>query len=237
MQLSATSTHARRNRRTVLGALGILVACADACSVSNGPVVSSGGAVGGASGVAPPSGPAPRPLQEYCTSDFGPKDGEPCPFDAIITCVIGSNPDPACNSIARCDGKRWVFTEPSCTSSCPTAYDERGPGDACGDPLCMYLEATCGCVGTVRAVDGGPPLGDDAGADAGIDAGAEAGSPRLGAWQCVRPANGCPPRRPQAGMRCTNAITCDYGACLFGATGLVLDCVDHVWTEAETTCP
>lgn len=234
MQLSAASTQTRRNRRAVIGALGILVACAGAaaCSMSSSPGMSGGGTFGSASGVAAPPRPGPPIQEDYCTSEYGPKNGEAC-TDAARTCELGSNPDPACNTIARCNGKRWVFTAPNCTTSCPTAYDERAPGDTCGDPLCTYLEATCGCVGAVAAVDSGLLLDDEA----GTDAGAEASAPKLGTWQCVRPANDCPSRRPLAGMRCPKAITCDYGACLFGATGLVLDCVDNVWTEAEASCP
>lgn len=210
-----------------------------ACTIGGGGS-SSGGAGGGTvsgsgsvGAVRPPMPPA-NDLAADCPPAV-PRSGALCSFEAV--CEYGDAADPACNVTARCEGQdqlAWTIeTGAACPSTCPKRFDERAPGDSCGEPLCTYLEATCGCVGATGATgDGG--AGEGGSADGG--SGDEGGT--LGRWQCVRPGNGCPARRPVAGTGCTQTgLACDYGACLFGGTGLTLECTGIHWLETEATCP
>ena len=148
----------------------------------------------------------------------------------VGTCEYGTSPDPSCNVVATCESTGWVITEPShCPTDCPGGFDGLAPGTPCNaTDVCTYLEATCGCAGAVAP-------GLDGGSDADPDA--EAGVATSGHWQCVRPGNGCPARRPQPGTHCNGSSTCDYGTCTFGAQ-LTYECMQHAWvTVPGGGCP
>lgn len=239
MQLSAR--HARARRRT----FAALVACAIVAGCTTGNVSPEPGTFGGSAGgpaPIPPSTPSGEPSIVCPTT--APVSGSVCYGSGI--CEIGGNADPSCNVIARCYAGEWVVSDAArCPLTCPARFDLLAPGEECsGTDVCTYLEATCGCAGAIRASDGdggdgGDGGGDDDGNDAG-DAGAEGGTSTLGHWQCVRPGNGCPARRPIVGSRCFEAMTCDYGSCVFGAH-LAYQCLANIssWVEAETetACP
>jgi hypothetical protein len=249
MQLSARNLPNVRN----VVALGGVLACVAACngttgfggSSSTGGGVSFGSADGPTS--APPSSTSPFPPSAAACPTNMPVEGDNC-FGG--TCEYGGAADPACNVVARCSAQlgTWTLEQPShCASTCPAHFDEDRPGTSCSrTELCTYLEATCGCAGAIdgawTSITGGSNnVTSDAGADAstidGGDAGADAGAGAIGQWQCVRPGNGCPARRPVEGTRCTKAMDCDYGTCVFGVP-LAMTCINERWTAVYVgSCP
>ena len=229
--------------RVLFSALGLALGVA-ACNGIGSSIgfSSAGGSVPGPDGIGsgPPSSPNGGPGTN-CPSEV-PTANTPCSGD---TCLYGGSPDPSCNLTARCSADfKWTIEESHCPASCPGHFDDRVPGEACSDPdVCTYLEATCGCVGAIRppvnAADGGDG-GDEGGADASAADAADAADPDggpVGHWQCVRPGNGCPARRPVTGTRCVKSMSCDYGSCLFGVP-LAYECVPTSWKEAPPMeCP
>ena len=215
-------------RRFLSVGLGVFIAAMAACdSVTSigpsfgGSSVSAGGtsSAPGSSGTGQPIGP-----QAICPAQQ-PVAGDRC---GLGTCEYGGAADPACNFIAKCnDSAIWdVFPPDHCPTTCPARFDERVPGEACDGPdVCTYREATCGCAGATGQPptlgDGGDEGGDAATADSG-------GSALVGHWQCVRPGDGCPARRPVIGTACTKPMTCDYGTCLFGVP-LAVECNFNTW--------
>jgi hypothetical protein len=236
MQLSA---HIGR----VIVALGVVVACVAACNSGTtgfgSGTASFGGSVSGPdeSVSAPPSG---RFSGGTCQANM-PIGGESCNGGA---CEYGGAADPACNFIARCESNAWTIEDPThCPTTCPDHFDEHAPGSSCsGTELCTYLEATCGCAGAIdgawTSITGGMNnTSGDGGAEASTPDGGDAGAAAVGTWQCIRPGNGCPARRPVEGTSCTKAMDCDYGSCVFGVP-LKMACVDAVWTELFVgSCP
>lgn len=231
-----------------VGAVAALVACVVACSDS-ALGFSSAGAFGGSVGSAGPPLPPPTsggPTGSASCEGTPPKQNAPCMLPGV--CEYGGAIDPACNVIATCRAYSWDVVQPAhCPTTCPEKFDERAPGTTCSDPdVCTYLEATCGCAGAIvphsdapTNVDGGADDGgaDGGGADDGGDAAADGGPPRIGAWQCIRPGNGCPARRPVLGATCTKDMICDYGTCVFGVP-LTLQCSGNEWVAVEgPSCP
>ena len=252
MQLTA-----RFGRRGV--ALGAVLACVAACSVAACSGGSSSFTSGGFGGEAfagptspgPPSSAAFPPGSSAGCPQSVPHDGESCFFSSGTTsdvCEYGGAADPSCNVVARCGGKlgAWTVEPAHCPTTCPVHFDERVPGATCtGTELCTYLEATCGCAGAIdgawTSITGGSNnTSSDGGADAStLDGGdgGDAGPAAIGQWQCVRPENGCPARRPVEGTRCTKAMDCDYGSCVFGVP-LALTCINQRWTALYVgSCP
>jgi hypothetical protein len=229
----------------VFVALGGVVACVAACnSATSGAfsgTASFGGSVSGpdesVSAPSLPSGSSPGPR---CPPDFA-VEGAPCTGGA---CELGVAEDPSCNIIARCsDSLAWKYEQPThCPTTCPDHFDEHAPGASCsGTELCTYLEATCGCAGAIdgawTSITGGMNNTSDGGEEASTPDGGDAGSAAAGTWQCIRPGNGCPARRPVEGTRCTKAMDCDYGTCVFGVP-LAMTCVNEVWTALFVgSCP
>jgi hypothetical protein len=235
------------NARAAWTLVALAAAAAVACSSANSGFFGDVSAEPSSSGVATPLPPstAPFPPGVSCPDD-PPSDGESCgPSDG--PCEYGSSDDPACNTVARCDpnASRWTVDQAThCPSTCPAHFDEQAPGASCsGTDLCTYLEATCGCAGAVdgawTTISGGSNNASDAG-DGGDEAstdGGDAGASAIGQCQCVRPGHGCPARRPLDGSRCTTAMSCDYGTCVFGVP-LSLTCANGRWTaETVTSCP
>jgi len=196
-----------------------------------GGTISAGGGV--VESTPPSKGPGPPIFAECPVAQ--PGTGGSC---SAVTCEYGTSPDPACNTIAHCTADYvWEITEPThCPTSCPEQFDDRVPGEACSDPdVCTYFEATCGCAGAIvpwQTADAGDP--DAADGSATPDGGsAEAGTPLAGHWQCVRPGNGCPARRPALGSRCKKeSLTCDYGTSVFGVP-LTYLCASGTWIDAS----
>ena len=248
MQLSAGVGRA-------LVAVGGLVACVAACNGTSssggfgfgGPDTIGGGSAGPDISAPLPPNSGPFSSSIACPANL-PSDGEPCGsgFSPVGVCEYGGAADPSCNTIARCnpDQGAWTFEQPThCPTTCPDHFDERVPGASCsGAELCTYLEATCGCAGAIdgawTSITGGSnSTSSDAGADASTADGGDAGPPAVGQWQCVRPGNGCPARRPVAGSHCTKAMDCDYGTCVFGVP-LAMTCIDETWTALHVgSCP
>lgn len=233
----------RQLNRTLLavGAVAVLVTGVVACSDSSIGFSSSGGfggSVGSAGPVPPPTIGAPS-LSASCDGT-PPEQDSPCPSPGV--CEYGGATDPACNVVATCRDNSWDVVQPShCPASCPEKFDQRAPGTTCSDPdVCTYLEATCGCAGAI--VPHSDPPTNDGGADDGGDAAADAepadsGPPLIGAWQCIRPGDGCPARRPVPGANCTKDMICDYGTCVFGVP-LTLECAGNTWIAVTgPDCP
>jgi len=236
MQLSA------RTRWTIRAvALAGAVACGATPTVVDG-VDFAGPSSAGVGAPLPPSSASLPNVSGECPPD-APTDGETCgPSNG--TCEYGQNVDPACNTVARCSSKRfvWVVDQGThCPSTCPAHFDEQAPGASCnGTDVCTYLEATCGCAGAIDGawtlIGGGSNNVADGGDEAGSDGG-DAGASAIGQWRCVRPGNGCPARRPIEGTSCTTPMDCDYGTCVFGVP-LSLSCVDGLWTALSvSSCP
>lgn len=242
MQLSAPTGWA-------LAMLGAVIASVVACSsspalddfgggfVSNAPPPDFSGPSGaGSSGPLPPSGAF---SSSTCPPNM-PVEGESCFRN--YTCEYGTAVDPACNVIARCDAtdQVWRLTQPTrCPTACPGHFDERAPGTTCsGTDVCTYLEATCGCAGAIDGAWTSITGGSNDIADAGDEASSDGGAPAaVGRWQCIRPGNGCPARRPLEGTRCEKAVDCDYGTCVFGVS-LAMSCVGGLWTSLFVgSCP
>lgn len=223
------------------GAVPSIVACTSSSSSSGGFGGTISGSAGstGSSGPRPPSGgPSNRP---DCQSQ--PNTGDSC---TTGVCEYGGAADPGCNTIATCISGSWAVQQPTyCPSTCPLKFDERAPGATCSDPdLCTYLEATCGCAGAIvppssNVDSGADDSGDGSAPDPDAGTNADAGTPLIGQWQCVRPGDGCPARRPLPGAACNKAMLCDYGTCLFGLP-LTLECagVGAEWRAvAGPECP
>lgn len=242
MQLSA------RNLRVVVSLSAVLVGVA-ACSGTSGfgssSSAGSGVAFGGAdipSSAAPPNASASPPSASACPANI-PIEGDSC-FGG--SCEYGGAADPSCNVIARCSAQlgTWTLEQPNhCPTTCPDHFDERVPGASCGGTeVCTYLEATCGCAGAIdgawTSISGGSNnVTTDAGADATSPDGGDAGASAIGEWRCVRPTKGCPARRPVEGTRCTKAMDCDYGSCVFGVP-LAMTCINERWTALYVgSCP
>jgi hypothetical protein len=237
MQLSA---------RIVLS-LGGVLAWVAACNGTTGFGTSSsagGGVVfGSADGPTPVPPPNALPPSAASCPLAPPAEGENCFGD---TCEYGGAADPSCNVIARCSAQlgTWKLEQPShCTNTCPDHFDEHVPGASCSGPdLCTYLEATCGCAGAIdgawTSITGGSNnSASDAGTDASAGDAGDAGPPAVGQWQCVRPGGGCPARRPVEGTRCTKAMDCDYGSCIFGVP-LAMTCINERWSTVFVgSCP
>jgi len=243
MQLSQRSARTIGMIVVLGGAVAGVAACNSATSgfgsSAGGGEAFAGPSVSGGS-VSPPSSTGPN--GEACPQNT-PTEGEGC-FGG--TCEYGGAADPSCNVIARCsaDTNSWTLEQPThCPTTCPGHFDERVPGASCSGPeLCTYLEATCGCAGAIDGawtnISGGSNNStSDAGADASTDDGGDAGPSAIGQWQCVRPGSGCPARRPVEGTRCTKAMDCDYGTCVFGVP-LALTCINERWTALYVgSCP
>ena len=229
------------------GLLTAVVACSSATSSFDG---SAGDGVGfaGPTPLPPPTAPTGNRdfFEPACPAD-APSEGQSCtPDDA--TCEYGASDDPACDVVARCDPKTgWSVDQAThCPTTCPAHFDEQAPGTSCqGTDVCTYLEATCGCAGAIDGAwttisggsnnVGGGGDGGDGGDASSTDGGA--GPSAIGQWQCVRPVNGCPARRPLEGTRCTTAMDCDYGTCVFGVP-LSLTCLNGRWTAVLVgSCP
>jgi hypothetical protein len=229
-------------------ALLAVIACVAACNSSptsfGFPSAGSGEAFATPSPPpGPPSSATSFPQAPVCPVPQ-PLNGESC-FAAgpsFDTCEYGGAVDPSCNVIARCivENGSWSVEQPThCPTTCPDHFDERAPGETCsGTELCTYLEATCGCAGAIDGawtnITGGS---NNTVSDAGAEASADAGPAAIGRWQCIRPVNGCPVRRPLLGTRCTKAIDCDYGTCAFGVP-LSMTCINGLWTALYVgSCP
>lgn len=241
MQLSA------RTLRFCLTLSGV-VACVAACNGTSGFGTSSsagGGVSFGSADIpssAPPSsGPLPPPSADACPTNM-PIEGDNCIGGS---CEYGGAADPSCNVIARCSAQigTWTLEQPNhCPTTCPVHFDERVPGTTCnGTDVCTYLEATCGCAGAIdgawTSITGGSNNASDGGPDAASPDGGDAGPPAIGEWHCVRPGGGCPARRPVEGTRCTKAMDCDYGSCVFGVP-LAMTCINERWTALYVgSCP
>jgi hypothetical protein len=224
-----------------LYALGAIAAFAVGCSSTAGTLATSSSGAGGVSGSGgtATSGASSDGSATLCPS-AEPKAGSFCVPGSV--CEYGAASDPACNTVVRCGASRqWAVDKTArCPASCPEHFDDRAPGDPCSDPdVCTYREATCGCVGAIADAwtmvardDAGPVQPSDAGpTDAGADA-------PVGHWQCVRPANGCPARRPLDGTQCVKSdVACDYGTCVFGVP-LAERCLSNHWlSEGAQSCP
>lgn len=239
MQLSA------RLGRVVV-ALGGVVACVAACNGTTGSFGSGGSFGGSFTGPDVSASASPPPTSSFpgstCPSN-PPLEGDSC-FDGA--CEYGGAADPACNVIARCDSNTnaWTLEQPNhCPTTCPDHFDEHVPGSSCsGTELCTYLEATCGCAGAIdgawTSITGGMNnTSSDGGDEASAPDGGDAGPAAVGTWQCIRPGNGCPARRPVEGTRCTKAMDCDYGTCVFGVP-LAMTCINERWTALFVgSCP
>jgi hypothetical protein len=253
-----TSAKARRARaRSWIGAFLTTVAIA-ACNLDD-EFISSGGFGGvGAVGTVVDSGKSTVP-REICES--AALDTTCIPS---MVCEIGEHPNPACNSLLRCDAGRGRWEEEqealACDEEeCPTAFTLERNG-ACDGPSaptlrCAYPEQgyTCGCAPFfTEPGDGGADGGTDGGGepeDAGkiADAGADADAGPTGripagyAWTCVKPQSGCPRTRPPVGTRCVLPMDCDYGECVFESKtnvgGLHLECEARgFWRIRSSRC-
>jgi hypothetical protein len=254
MQLTASS-----RRRSGGIAIGAVVACvAAACNAGTSSFGSGGFGEGFAdpSVSGPPSTtPLPPGIGAFCPVNV-PLDGESCFAAGAVSdvCEYGGSTDPSCNVTAHCSAEQgaWHIEQPThCPTTCPAHFDERVPGATCsGSELCTYLEATCGCAGAIDGAwttitggsnntsnDGGVDASTGDGGDASAGDAGDAGPAAVGQWQCIRPRNGCPARRPVEGARCTKAIDCDYGSCVFGVP-LSLTCINGRWTALYVgSCP
>ncbi len=226
-------------------------ACNGATSSAGFAEASGGTAFAGPSGSAgiPPSSTGAFPGAGSCPSNQPLPDESCAAADGITsanTCEYGGAADPSCNTIARCaPNGTWTIEQPThCPTTCPDHFDERVPGATCsGTEMCTYLEATCGCAGAIdgawTAITGGSNdvTSSDGGDEASTADGGDAGPSAIGRWQCIRPGNGCPARRPLEGARCTKPMDCDYGTCAFGVP-LAMTCINEQWTALFIgSCP
>ena len=190
----------------IVGGLGIALAC-------SGKTVDGVHNDGGLSGGCPSSAPA---------------QGIACAAMSL-ECEYGSDPNIACDTVARCDTKGWNVTSPSASGcptpplgpTCPATFAAVKEGAACSTPTtCGYQQGTCSC-----AVYCGPqyPLGHAC----------DAGTPTT--WHCEGGGGmGCPDGRPRIGSACaTDQQACSYGDC--NSIGVV--CQSGTWHSALHGCP
>jgi hypothetical protein len=233
---------------SVVVALGGVVACVAACNGGSTTGFGSGTASfgGSVSGPDVSSAATPPPPGSFPGSTCPPNVPSSSDFCVDGACEYGGSADPACNVIARCNAASGTYEieQPThCPTTCPDHFDEHAPGASCsGTELCTYLEATCGCAGAIdgawTSITGGMNnIGADGGDEASTPDGGDAGPAATGAWQCIRPGNGCPARRPVEGTRCSKAMDCDYGTCVFGVP-LAMTCINERWTALFVgSCP
>ena len=158
-----------------------------------------------------------------------PTQGGACASKGL-ECEYGSDPNVACDTIARCDPTGWTVTPPS-TAGCPTpplgptcppTFASVKEGASCTTPTaCGYQQGTCSCE-----VYCGPqyPLGHPC----------EAGTPTT--WHCEGGggSTGCPDARPRIGSTCTtDKLSCSYGDC--NSIGVV--CQSGTWHSQHLGCP
>jgi hypothetical protein len=259
MQLSASS----RRRRVAVGAVIAGIAAWSVAACNGGTTSFASGGFGesfaepsGSGGPSPGGPPFPPTAAPICPAAGPPLTGEQCFSSSGLVsdvCEYGGSADPSCNVIARCPADNqgaWTVEQPThCPTTCPAHFDERVPGATCtGTELCTYLEATCGCAGAIdgawTTITGGSNnTSNDGGVDASAADGGDGGDggdarpAAIGRWQCIRPGNGCPARRPVEGAHCTKAMDCDYGTCVFGVP-LSLTCINGRWTALFVgSCP
>jgi hypothetical protein len=210
----------------IAGGAAVVAAACNLSDPFNG-IDSSGGFGGG--GPSSSSGSSVPPGSTRTFPCDHAAEGGTCSIDT--TCEVGDAANPACNAQLTCTGL-YQWEDPgrqheTCATDCPGAFSPTAPEATCRQPLsytliCEYEEGTCGCAPVLP--DGGLADADasDADAEAGGDADFDAASLTY-AWTCVKPAAGCPHRRPRIGAPCVRPMTCDYGACVF-MDGIAVTC-------------
>jgi hypothetical protein len=173
---------------------------------------------------APPDGSGPT---DSSIPDAGPPDGStgPCPTSAPtpqstcptigVTCVYGSNPNPACDQEFECVATGWKLIgntgqtcpAPDSGEACPPTEPT---GDCSGGELCAYPGATCICS------HGAPPM---------VNA----------SWHCSTVPMGCPQFPPPPGSSCSDpGLDCNYGSCI-GSEEVM--CTNGTWKQIIGPCP
>ncbi len=146
-----------------------------------------------------------------------------------LECEYGTDPNIACDTIARCDPSGWSVTTPS-TQGCPTpplapacpgTFAAVKEGASCTTPIsCAYGQGTCSC-----GVYCGPqyPVGHTC----------EAGTPNT--WHCEGGGGqGCPEVRPRVGSACaSDKLSCSYGDC----NSISVVCQAGLWHTQHYGCP
>jgi hypothetical protein len=195
--------------------IGRIAAHVVAIALASGVVGACGGATSSL-GVGPTGMPCPEGL---------PPAGALCIEG--VACEYGSDPDVACDAVARCSGGQWsvraatgTWCSTALDQACPTSYasllQERTACAPVGTS-CTYPEARCACAthcGMIGAAGGGA------------------------FWCCPdgpSGLSGCPMPRPRIGSACTsNGAVCDYGGCSGNVT---LKCTDATWQPTSIACP
>lgn len=146
-----------------------------------------------------------------------PTQGAACATDQLA-CEYGSNPDPSCNQLYRCNAGAWQEQSSAtiCLSqtACPTSYASVPLGQDCTSNglACGYPQGECICTTSSGGLQKPTP-----------------------SWECFTPPEGCPNPRPDLGTSCASPdLQCDYGAC---SGGIAVQCKSGVWTEVFTPCP
>jgi hypothetical protein len=199
------------------------VALAVACSSSSSGTSADAGPTGGDSAMvsdAPSSSEGGAPS---CPT-VAPTEGSACGPQGLA-CEYGSAAVETCDTVATCNGGRWVVAAPSSSdATCQTGTAAQCPGwlqgvgQHCDDYAvnCDYPQGRCSCTTRMS------PTVTDASAQA--------------TWICPSPDPSCPLPRPRVGTPCSSSVECDYGTCAIpGATAQT--CTGGVWTEASTACP
>lgn len=199
----------------------VLVMLSPACSSSSRSTPQAPGSEGGAASDASLDASGPS-----CPGS-APAQGGPCAPQGLA-CEYGSAAVQSCDTVATCNGGRWVVAAPAAgaplcqggtASQCPASFATVPVGQHCDVyPVdCDYPQGRCACA----ARTAGPTP---------IDASAQA------SWICPSPDATCPLPRPRLGTPCTAKVECDYGSCAIpGATAE--SCTGGVWTESATACP
>lgn len=218
----------RRPRSLVACTFVLTLGCAAACTgqTVGEPITGGDGGGGGSSGASSSGGGDDGGLVTGCPSS-APAAGSACGTQGL-ECEYGTDPDLACETIARCDSTGWTVTPPATNgcptqppaSSCPASYASVPQNQTCTTAAsCTYPQGTCSCEVYCGSQY---PTGHMC----------EAGTPMT--WQCNGPMQGCPASRPLVGSACTdNGLMCDYGDC--NAIGVV--CTSGTWHTMHNGCP
>jgi hypothetical protein len=162
-----------------------------------------------------------EPLSAECPAEV-PPSGTSCSV-VTLRCEYGSDPVPACNTIAYCELEPLRFTLTSPAAGCPLAPPTNGPecptsyakvtegGSCSAGQACHYAEGECDC-GFSQPISSG--------------------------WTCMKQTAGCPETPPRFGAACPEGFP-DEGQCYYYAcslNGAYAFCDHGVWNGGPGGC-
>lgn len=196
--------------RLLVGFVLVATGCGDSFSSdSESPATggsSSGGSGSGTGSMSGASGVGGAPTS--CPPK--PMEGSDCTGHDGLACSYGTDPRPSCRARYQCNAGGWQLVQPVESSKC-NAFGTCPPTIATGvcttlNTICKYESDGVFC----RCSSIGPAT----------------------QWRCsTPPGTPCPPLLPNEGDDCTQAISCNYGACVLD-DAVTAECDGSSWSWA-----